>query len=79
MNANTCRKYPYAERQVGDAVFFGDACSCDDSDSIHHVGLMMDSGDRLWNSPDDEINKVEEASIAGFGETPCPYVIRFTG
>lgn len=35
------RKYPYEERQAGDAVFFGGECSCADSSSIHHVGLMM--------------------------------------
>lgn len=35
------RKYPYAQRKLGDAVFFGGACSCSNPDTIHHVGLMM--------------------------------------
>lgn len=35
------KKYPLAERQAGDAIFFGGACDCGDSDSIHHIGLMM--------------------------------------
>ena len=34
------KKYPFAERKPGDAVFFGGSCSCS-GDSIHHVGLMM--------------------------------------
>ncbi|KAL2858772.1 hypothetical protein BJX68DRAFT_141809 [Aspergillus pseudodeflectus] len=71
------KKYPYEERQAGDAVFFGGECECNTSGSIHHVGLMMDSGDRMWNAPNDRVNKVQENSISGFGETPCPYVIRF--
>ena len=73
------KKYPYAERQPGDAVFFGGGCSCtESSDDIHHVGLMMDSGDRLWNAPSDDANRVKESSIKGFSDTPCKYVIRFT-
>lgn len=72
------QKYPFAERKAGDAVFFGGACSCDD-DSIHHVGLVMtDGGDSMWNAPNDDINEVLELSISGFGEEPCPNVIRFT-
>jgi len=72
-------KYPYAERVPGDAVFFGGACDCSDGgESIHHVGLMMDSGDRLWNAPSDESNEVKESSIADFSDDPCPYVVRFT-
>ncbi|KAM5430510.1 hypothetical protein McanMca71_006852 [Microsporum canis] len=71
------KKHPYAERQPGDAVFFGGRCDCGKPDTIHHVGLMMDSGDRMWNAPNDKINKVQENSISRFGERPCPYVIRF--
>ncbi|PLN86558.1 hypothetical protein BDW42DRAFT_190141 [Aspergillus taichungensis] len=73
------KKYPYEERLPGDAVFFGGSCDCDnDPSSIHHVGLMMDSGDRMWNAPNDDVNQVQENSISGFSDTPCPYVIRFT-
>ncbi|KAL6230335.1 hypothetical protein BDW75DRAFT_234493 [Aspergillus navahoensis] len=73
------KKYQYQQRQPGDAIFFGGACDCNhDSSSIHHVGLMIDSGDRMWNAPNDRVNKVQENSITGFGETPYPYVIRFT-
>lgn len=35
------RKYPFAERIAGDAVFFGGSCDCNDASSIYHVGLMM--------------------------------------
>lgn len=35
------KKVPFAERQAGDAIFFGGACDCGSSESIHHVGLMM--------------------------------------
>ncbi|KAK4205871.1 hypothetical protein QBC37DRAFT_301928 [Rhypophila decipiens] len=73
------KKYPYSQRKAGDAVFFGGACSCGDSESIHHVGLVMsDGGNQMWNAPNDDINKVMAMSISGFGESPCPYVIRFT-
>jgi cell wall-associated NlpC family hydrolase len=71
------KKYPFEERIPGDAIFFGGACECGGSD-IHHVGLAMDGGDRLWNAPSDDSNEVKESSISGFGEDPCPYVIRFT-
>ncbi|KAF9883974.1 hypothetical protein FE257_002415 [Aspergillus nanangensis] len=71
------KKYPYEERLPGDAVFFGGACECGGSD-VHHVGIMMDSGDRMWNAPNDRVNAVQENSIEGFSDTPCPYVIRFT-
>ncbi|THC89896.1 hypothetical protein EYZ11_010647 [Aspergillus tanneri] len=72
------KKYPYEERKPGDAIFFGGECDCGDSSSIHHVGLMIDSGDRMWNAPNDRVNQVQENSISKFGETPCPSVIRFT-
>jgi len=69
-------KYPYDERVPGDAIFFGGACECG-TDDIHHVGLAMDSGDRLWNAPSDDSNEVKESSISEFSDDPCPYVIRF--
>ncbi|KAL1954946.1 hypothetical protein VTO42DRAFT_404 [Malbranchea cinnamomea] len=72
------KKYPFAERKPGDAVFFGGACNCANPSTIYHVGLMMDTGDRFWNAPNDRVNKVQENSISGFGDKPCPYVIRFT-
>ncbi|EEP80877.1 conserved hypothetical protein [Uncinocarpus reesii 1704] len=37
-----------------------------------------DSGDRMWNAPNDRVNKVQENRITKFGAKPCPYVIRFT-
>lgn len=51
-------------------------------DEFNRSGYLLtrrrDSGDRMWNAPNDRINQVQENSIAGFGEEPCPYVIRFT-
>jgi cell wall-associated NlpC family hydrolase len=78
--ANGMRKVGYAERRVGDAVFFGNECSCASGkrNSIHHVGIMMDSGTRMWNAPNDDINKVLESNIATYGEKPCPWVVRFS-
>ncbi|KAI9374324.1 hypothetical protein BJX61DRAFT_540872 [Aspergillus egyptiacus] len=70
-------KYSYDERQAGDAVFFGGECDCDNWETIYHVGLMMDSDDRMWNAPSDDANQVQENAISTFGDTPCPYVIRF--
>jgi hypothetical protein len=73
------QKHPYSQRQPGDAIFFGGSCDCvNNPSSIHHVGLSIDGGDRMWNSPNDRVNQVQENSIKGFGDTPCPYVIRFT-
>ncbi|KAM7196746.1 hypothetical protein V8F20_006939 [Naviculisporaceae sp. PSN 640] len=74
------KKYPYSQRKAGDAVFFGGACNCNTNRAgIHHVGLVMsDGGDMMWNAPNDDINRVMAMSISGFGEAPCPYVIRFT-
>lgn len=73
------KKYPLAQRRAGDAIFFGGACDCSASNSIHHVGLVMtDGGDMMWNAPNDDINRVVASSISGFGEAPCPSVIRFT-
>lgn len=72
------KKYPYSERLPGDAVFFGGSCDCiNNPSSIHHVGLLMESGDRIWNSPNDRVNQVQENKISDF-EAPCPYVIRFS-
>ncbi|PWW77888.1 hypothetical protein C7212DRAFT_276922 [Tuber magnatum] len=78
--AHGMHKVDYAQRKVGDAVFFGDKCDCTPGkrDSIHHVGIMMDSGTRMWNAPNDKINKVLESNIATFGEKPCPRVVRFS-
>ncbi|KAG0138828.1 hypothetical protein HOY82DRAFT_5905 [Tuber indicum] len=78
--ANGMNKVGYAERRVGDAVFFGNECSCASGkrNSIHHVGIMMDSGTRMWNAPNDDINKVLESNIATYGEKPCPWVVRFS-
>ncbi|KAI9798409.1 MAG: hypothetical protein M1833_004803 [Piccolia ochrophora] len=72
------KKYPLSQRKAGDAIFFGGACDCGNSETIHHVGLMMDAGDRMWNAPNNRVNKVQENSIKGFSEEPCPSVIRFT-
>ncbi|RPA93172.1 putative NlpC/P60-like cell-wall peptidase [Choiromyces venosus 120613-1] len=80
LSANGMRKVEYAQRRAGDAVFFGNSCDCAPGrrDSIHHVGIMMDSGTRMWNAPNDRINKVIGSNIANFGETPCPKVVRFS-
>jgi|ERR1700722_2759700 hypothetical protein len=72
------RKYPYSQRQPGDAVFFGGACDCTNSATIYHVGLMIDSGDRLWAAPNYDLNRVMETSILAVGDKPCPDVIRFS-
>ena len=72
------RKYPYSQRQPGDAVFFGGACDCTNSATIYHVGLMIDSGDRLWAAPNYDLNIVMETSILAVGDKPCPDVIRFS-
>ncbi|CUS07927.1 unnamed protein product [Tuber aestivum] len=78
--ANGMHKVDYGQRKAGDAVFFGDKCDCSpgNRDTIHHVGIMMDSGTRMWNAPNDQINKVLESNIATFGEKPCPRVVRFS-
>lgn len=39
---------------------------------------IRDSGTRMWNAPNDQINKVLESNIATFGEKPCPKVVRFS-
>ena len=41
------------------------------------ANCVRDSGDRMWNAPNDDVNKVQENSIAKFGEKPCPYIVRF--
>ncbi|KAK3331423.1 putative NlpC/P60-like cell-wall peptidase [Apodospora peruviana] len=74
------KKVAFSNRQLGDAVFFGGYnCDCaDHRDSIHHVGLMMDSGWRMWNALKTG-TKVREDSFKGWSgnNKPCPYVIRF--
>jgi len=42
------------------------------------LGGIRDSGTRMWNAPNDQINKVLESDISKFGEKPCPKVIRFS-
>ncbi|KAG0637220.1 hypothetical protein HOY80DRAFT_1052322 [Tuber brumale] len=76
--AHGMHKVDYGQRRAGDAVFFGNECSCAKRETIHHVGIMMDSGTRMWNAPNDDINKVLESNIATYGEKPCPRVIRFS-
>ncbi|KAI9797313.1 MAG: hypothetical protein M1825_006024 [Sarcosagium campestre] len=71
------KKVPFAQRKPGDAVFFGGSCACTGS-SIHHVGLVSENIAKMWNAPNDDINRVLESTISGFGESPCPNVIRFT-
>ncbi|PUU80604.1 hypothetical protein B9Z19DRAFT_974397 [Tuber borchii] len=78
LSAHGMQKVDYAQRRAGDAVFFGNACNCAQRSTIHHVGIMMDSGTRMWNAPNDQINKVLESNIATFGEKPCPKVVRFS-
>jgi len=72
------QKYPYSQRQPGDAVFFGGACDCTNWATIYHVGLMIDSGDRLWAAPNYDLNRVMETSILAVGDKPCQDVIRFS-
>lgn len=46
--------------------------------SLHHLlTFSRDSGDRMWNAPNDDVNQVQENNISGFGEKPCPDVVRF--
>lgn len=40
--------------------------------------MHRDSGDRMWNAPNDDVNAVQENSISNFGDSPCPQVVRFT-
>ncbi|KAH8898739.1 hypothetical protein GQ53DRAFT_802273 [Thozetella sp. PMI_491] len=71
------KKVTYLQRRAGDAVFFGGGCDCSKSDSgVHHVGLMMDSGTRMWNALKTGTN-VREDDFGSWSEKPCPYVIRF--
>lgn len=46
--------------------------------TVDNANKGRDSGDRMWNAPNDNVNQVQENSISGFSDTPCPYVIRFT-
>jgi cell wall-associated NlpC family hydrolase len=84
--ADCCgRKVDWADRRAGDAVFFGgkkgdaNRCSCQTAASrkgIHHVGLMMDDGWRMWNALKTGTN-VREDRFDDWSEAPCPQVIRF--
>jgi hypothetical protein len=71
------KKIPYSQRRAGDAVFFCGACDCASSlADIHHVGLMVDSGTKMWNALKTG-TVVREDDFGSWGEKPCPYVIRF--
>ncbi|KAJ4313629.1 hypothetical protein N0V94_006852 [Neodidymelliopsis sp. IMI 364377] len=74
------KKIKFADRRVGDAVFFGPTCSCksDDDQSIHHVGLMMNSKYKMWNSPKtgDVVGEADFKNYRGDMKA-CPLVIRF--
>ncbi|KAH8647864.1 hypothetical protein BX600DRAFT_530854 [Xylariales sp. PMI_506] len=68
-------KIPYSQRRAGDAVFFGgNGCDCaKDRDGIHHVGLMMNSGTKMWNALKTGTN-VRSDDFGGWSGTnsPCP-------
>ncbi|KAK3367833.1 hypothetical protein B0H63DRAFT_535930 [Podospora didyma] len=73
------KKIPYAQRRAGDAVYFGgNNCNCANPKDVHHVGLMLDSGTRMWNALQTGTN-VREDNFAGWSgrNKPCPYVIRY--
>lgn len=71
------RKIKWANRRVGDAVFFGGKCDCENNpQGIHHVGLMMDSGWTMWNALKTG-TKIRKDNFKNWDESPCPYVIRF--
>ena len=72
------RKVAYSQRRAGDAVFFGGACDCSsDPGGIHHVGLMMNSGTKMWNALKTGTN-VREDDFGNWDEKACPYVVRFS-
>ena len=72
------RKVPYSSRRAGDAVFFGGACDCtNNKEGIHHVGLMMNSGTKMWNALKTGTD-VREDDFGNWDEKPCPYVVRFS-
>jgi hypothetical protein len=71
------RKVKFADRRAGDAVFFGGKCDCSNNpESIHHVGIMMDSGYNMWNALKTGTN-VRSDNFENWDEKACPYVIRF--
>ena len=58
-------------------MFFGGACDCEsDPQSIHHVGLMLDSGYNMWNALKTG-TKVRKDNFKDWDENACPFVIRF--
>ncbi|KAL2369517.1 hypothetical protein RJ035_004228 [Blastomyces gilchristii] len=70
------RKVPFSKRRAGDAVFFGSNCSCKNQ-NISHMGLMINSGDRMIHAPNRR-TVVKEGRVSRQGSLKaCPYVIRF--
>ncbi|PVI03331.1 hypothetical protein DM02DRAFT_726530 [Periconia macrospinosa] len=70
-------KIKWEDRRVGDAVFFGGKCDCENNpSSIHHVGLMMDSGHTMFNALKTG-TKIRVDNFKNWDESACPYVIRF--
>ena len=73
----TYSKIKWDDRRVGDAVFFGGKCDCENNpSSIHHVGLMMDSGHTMFNALKTG-TKIRVDNFKNWDEAACPYVIRF--
>ncbi|KAF2000204.1 hypothetical protein P154DRAFT_382977, partial [Amniculicola lignicola CBS 123094] len=71
------KKIKWEDRRAGDAVFFGGKCDCKNNPkSIHHVGLMMDSGWTMWNALKTG-TKIRKDNFKNWNESPCEYVIRF--
>ncbi|KAF2192092.1 hypothetical protein K469DRAFT_653318 [Zopfia rhizophila CBS 207.26] len=72
------KRIPWAERRAGDAVFFGGKCDCANNPAgIHHVGLMMDSGWKMFNALKTG-TKIREDNFKNWDEKPCDHVIRFS-
>ncbi|KAJ2902157.1 hypothetical protein MKZ38_000955 [Zalerion maritima] len=74
------KKVAYSKRRKGDAVFFGGSCDCSDGASnsgVHHVGIMMNSGTKMWNALKTGTN-IRADDFGSWSEKPCPYVIRFS-
>ncbi|EQL35226.1 hypothetical protein BDFG_02982 [Blastomyces dermatitidis ATCC 26199] len=70
------KKVPFSKRRAGDAVFFGSNCSCKNQ-NISHMGLMINSGDRMIHAPNRR-TVVKEGRVSRQGSLKaCPYVIRF--
>ncbi|PGH08652.1 hypothetical protein AJ79_05934 [Helicocarpus griseus UAMH5409] len=70
------KKVPFSKRRAGDAVFFGTSCSCSNKGAISHVGLMINSGDKMVHAPNSR-SKVKEAKVSTMGRKACPQVLRF--